>query len=92
MPRNEFKAEDADDDIKEVILFYHGNGVPYAKLEDGVVTPFKNHSGKSEAEVSDQAVDPIEDDPEVEGHQPSLAELRKSHQSVTEAHIVGPAT
>lgn len=104
MPRNEFMlgaAERSD-------CLHCGDSIlkindKWTHLSSGIApcSPFKpvfaepqNHSGKSDDEVTDQEVDPIEDDPHMWPARglPTLAELRKSGESTTAAHFAGPAT
>lgn len=78
MPRNEFKPDPLCIGVEGCEAPVHYNGCP------GQVTPVREGP---EDEALTQEVDPVEDDPEL-----SLAELRKSGQSTTDAHIARPAT
>lgn len=86
MPRNEFQAGDHEEDDSNFEL-------EVCRDEDGIPFLRKVYPGRG-TEAQSQEVAPVEDDPHMwpDATRPTLAELRKSGESTTNAHRqAGPA-
>ena len=83
MPRNEFQAGDHQEE-------YNNFELVVERDEDGLPVIKKVYPGKGSNEDSDLEVAPVEDDPHMwpeDVREPTLAELRKSGNSTTAAHL-----